>query len=57
MSSSEQRTMKPSRAFALMGIAANTGYRLIKAGTLRAFKIGNRWLIPVSELKDYMNKE
>jgi len=46
-----QLTIKPSRAFALLGIAESTGYKLIRSGTLEAFKIGNRWLIPLSGIE------
>lgn len=55
--SNKQRTMKPSKAFALMGIAENTGYRLIKDGYLQAFKIGSRWYIPISAIQNFVNNK
>ena len=49
-----QLAIKPSRAFAMLGISENTGYKLIKDGTLEAIKFGNRWLIPLSSIEKFI---
>lgn len=49
-----QVLFKPPKAFAMLGLAENTGYRLIKNGSIKAFKFGNRWLVPMSEIERFM---
>lgn len=47
----QKLTVKPPMAFALLGISSRTGYRWIRSGKIATIKIGNRFLIPASEIE------
>lgn len=41
----------------ILGIKIDNAYKMFRAGTIRAFKVGNRWRIPKKELKAYIDYE
>lgn len=53
---SGQKFIRPSKAFAALGLCTNTGYRLIKAGVLPTVKVGGTLLIPVAAIELYHKK-
>lgn len=42
--------LRPSQVAARLGISPDTVVRLIRAGEIRAFRVGSQWRIPHAEL-------
>ena len=40
-----------------MLIGKNKLYELLRAGEIKAFRVGRKWRIPKKSIQDYINKE
>ncbi|MGH9302403.1 MAG: helix-turn-helix domain-containing protein [Acidimicrobiales bacterium] len=52
----EQRFLTVQEVAELMRVSTMTVYRLIKAGSLRATRVGGSWRIGTVDVDDYLQK-
>ena len=53
----EDKILSIEEFMELLHIGKNTAYKLLDSGTVRVFKIGNKWKIPKSEVLDYIRRQ
>lgn len=41
----------------MLNIGKNTAYKLLDSRAIKAFRIGNKWKIPVSSVYEYINEQ
>ncbi|MBR6669638.1 MAG: helix-turn-helix domain-containing protein [Ruminococcus sp.] len=41
----------------MLNIGKNTAYKLLDSRAIKAFRIGNKWKIPVSPIYEYINEQ
>lgn len=49
--------LTPEEVMKMLNVGRNTVYALLITGTIKGFRIGNRWKIPSWEVENFIDKQ
>lgn len=53
----EPLAVSPREAMSLLGVGRNLIYRLLATGELPARKVGRRWVVPIRNLEEWLQRK